>query len=154
MIKKVLFLFDNRCYQKGNNAPRVIELFDNWEDWRSCHLWILCHLDSNLTSPFNQRIVGQVYFERPIISVNKISKISVKLLQMRTEFGRNGLNFLAAKEFNDLPLQARKIESRLLFYSFWIAFLIIVNFVIIYSVSKSYLFVRFNSLSFIWSLLL
>ena len=43
---------------------------------------------------------------------------SVKLPLMKTEFGRKGLYSLAAKEFNNLPLQARKIKSRLVFKNF------------------------------------
>ena len=39
----------------------------------------------------------------------------VNLPQVKTEFGRKGFYYLAGKEFNDLPLSARKIESRLLF---------------------------------------
>ena len=42
----------------------------------------------------------------------------VKLPQVKTEFGRKGFYYLAGKEFNDLPLSARKIESRLLFRRF------------------------------------
>ena len=45
-------------------------------------------------------------------------ELSVELPLMKTEFGRKGLHFLAAKEFNNLPLQARKIESQLLFRQF------------------------------------
>ena len=44
--------------------------------------------------------------------------ISVKLPPMKTECGRRGLYFLAAIEYNKLPLQARKIESRLLLRKF------------------------------------
>ena len=43
---------------------------------------------------------------------------SVKLPLMKTEFGRKGFYFMAAKEYNNLPLQARKIESRLVFNNF------------------------------------
>ena len=43
---------------------------------------------------------------------------SVKLPLMKTEFGRKGLYFMAAKEYNNLPLQARKIESRPVFRNF------------------------------------
>ena len=43
---------------------------------------------------------------------------SVKLPLMKTEFRRKGLYFMAAKEYNNLPLQARKIESRLVFRNF------------------------------------
>ena len=43
---------------------------------------------------------------------------SVKLPLMKTEFGRKGLYFMAAKEYNNLPLQARTIESRLVFRNF------------------------------------
>ena len=43
---------------------------------------------------------------------------SVKLPLMKTEFGRKGLYFMAAKEYNNLPLQARKIKSRLVFRNF------------------------------------
>ena len=42
----------------------------------------------------------------------------VKLPQVKTEFGRKGFYYLAGKEFNDLPLSARKIESGLLFRRF------------------------------------
>ena len=42
----------------------------------------------------------------------------VKLPQVKTEFGRKSFYYLAGKEFNDLPLNARKIESRLLFRQF------------------------------------
>ena len=45
-------------------------------------------------------------------------ELSVKLPLMETEFGRKGLYFLAAKEFNNLTLQARKIKLRLLFWQF------------------------------------
>ena len=45
-------------------------------------------------------------------------ELSVKLPLMKTEFGRKGLYFLAAKEYNNLPLQARKIDSRLIFRKF------------------------------------
>ena len=45
-------------------------------------------------------------------------ELSVKLPLLKTEFGRKGLYFLAAKEYNNLPLQARKIESRLIFRQF------------------------------------
>ena len=45
--------------------------------------------------------------------------LSVKLPLMKTEFGRKGLYFLAAKEFNSLPIQARKVDSRLLFRQFF-----------------------------------
>ena len=38
----------------------------------------------------------------------------VKLPQVKTEFARKGFYYLAGKEFNDLPLNARKIQSRLL----------------------------------------
>ena len=43
---------------------------------------------------------------------------SVKLPLMKTECGRKGLYFMATKEYNNLPLQARKIESRLVFRNF------------------------------------
>ena len=43
---------------------------------------------------------------------------SVKLPLMKTEFGRKGLYFMAAKEYNNVPLQARKIESQLVFRNF------------------------------------
>ena len=36
----------------------------------------------------------------------------VKLPQVKTEFGRKGFYYQAGKEHNDLPLSARKIESR------------------------------------------
>ena len=36
----------------------------------------------------------------------------------RTEFGRKGVYFSAAKEYNTLPLQARRTDSRLLFRQF------------------------------------
>ena len=42
----------------------------------------------------------------------------VKIPQVKTEIGRKGSYYLAGKEFNDLPLSARKIESRLLFRRF------------------------------------
>ena len=42
-------------------------------------------------------------------------EISVKLPRTRTEFGRIGGYFLAAKEHNSLPLRAKKTESRPLF---------------------------------------
>ena len=42
----------------------------------------------------------------------------VKIPQVKTEFGRKGFYYLAGKEFNNLPLIARKIESRLLFKRF------------------------------------
>ena len=42
----------------------------------------------------------------------------VKIPQVKTEIGRKGFYSLAGKEFNDLPLSARKIESRLLFRRF------------------------------------
>ena len=43
----------------------------------------------------------------------------VKLSQEKTEFGHKGFYYLAGKEFNYLPLSARKIESRLLFRRFF-----------------------------------
>ena len=42
----------------------------------------------------------------------------VKLPQVKTEFGRKSFYYLAGKEFNDLPLSARKIESKFLFSRF------------------------------------
>ena len=39
----------------------------------------------------------------------------IKIPQVKTEFGCKGFYYLAGKEFNSLPLSARKIESRLLF---------------------------------------
>ena len=54
----------------------------------------------------------------------KNNEISVKLPQTRTEFGRKGVYFSAAKEYNSESLQARKTDSRLLFDSFLIVFLI------------------------------
>ena len=42
----------------------------------------------------------------------------VKLPQVKTKFGRKGSYYLAGKEFSDLPLSARMIESRLLFRRF------------------------------------
>ena len=56
--------------------------------------------------------------EMVLTSNERNDELSVKLPLMKTEFGRKGLYFLAAKEFNNLPLQARKIESRLLFRQF------------------------------------
>ena len=41
----------------------------------------------------------------------KNEELSVKLPLIKTEFGRKGLYFLAAKEYHNLSLQARKIES-------------------------------------------
>ena len=43
------------------------------------------------------------------------NEVAVKLPQTRTEFGRKGVYFSAVKEYNSLPLQARKTDSRLLF---------------------------------------
>ena len=50
------------------------------------------------------------------------NEISVKLPQTRTEFGRKGVYFSAAKEYNSLPLQAGKTDSRLLFRKFFDCF--------------------------------
>jgi hypothetical protein len=43
---------------------------------------------------------------------------SVKLLKVRTEFGRKSFNFMAAGNYNELPLSARKHESGVLFRQF------------------------------------
>ena len=40
------------------------------------------------------------------------NEISVKLPQMRTEFGQKVVYFSAAIEYNSLALQERKIDSR------------------------------------------
>ena len=63
--------------------------------------------------------VMKEYFTKNAHGKNTINEEqSVKLPLMKTEFGRNGLYFMAAKEYNNLPLQASKIESRLVFRNF------------------------------------
>ena len=51
------------------------------------------------------------------------NKTSVKLPQTGTEFGQKGVYFSAAKEYNTLPLQARRTDSRLLSRQFLNSFL-------------------------------
>ena len=45
-------------------------------------------------------------------------ELSVHLPLLKTEFGRKKFHLLTAKEFNNRPLHARKIKSRLLFRQF------------------------------------
>ena len=66
------------------------------------------------------------------------NEISVKLPQTRTEFGRKGVYFSAAKEYNSLPLQAKKPTLDFFLESFLNAFFNDILFVI-YSV-RSFIF--------------
>ena len=63
--------------------------------------------------------VMEEYFSKNTHGKNtRNEELSVKLPLMKTEFGRKGIYFFAAKKFNNLPLQARTIKSRLIFGQF------------------------------------
>ena len=62
-------------------------------------------------------ILSFIYFQCALRHTRNYQHL-VNLPQVKTECGRKGFYYLAGKEFNDLPLSARKIESRLLFRQF------------------------------------
>ena len=84
---------------------------------RACSL-VFDSLQSNVCDAM------QGYFAKTVHGKKtRNNKTSVKLAQTRTEFGRKGVYFSAAKEYNTLPLQARRTDSRLLFRQFLDSFL-------------------------------
>ena len=91
------------------NIDLDIPTIDSMIKKRACTL-VFDSLKSNVCD------VMKGYFTKTIHGKNtRNNEISVKLPQTRTEFGRKGVYFSAAKEYNLLPLQARKTKSRLLF---------------------------------------
>ena len=114
------------------NIDQHIPTIDSMIKKRACAL-VFHSLQSNACD------VMKGYFTKTVHGKNaRNNEISVKLPQTRTEFGRKGVHFSAAKKYNSLPLQARKTESRFLSENFLITFLIIFSF-LIYSAS-SYIF--------------
>ena len=70
-------------------------------------------LQENVFDAMNKYVTKNIHGKN-----TRNEELSVKLLLMRTEFGRKGLYFLAAKAFNSLPIQVRKVEFRL--FSFFV----------------------------------
>ena len=79
---------------------------------RSCNL-VLDTLQGNVCGAMKDYFVINAHGKN-----TRNDKHLVKLPQVKTEFGRKACYHLAGKGFNELPLSARKIESRLLFRRF------------------------------------
>ena len=94
------------------NIDLHIPTIDSMIKKRACSL-VFDSLQSNVCDAM------QGYFAKTVHGKKtRNNEISAKLPQTRTEFGQKGVYFLAAKEYNTLPLQARRTDSRLLFRQF------------------------------------
>ena len=67
-------------------------------------------LQNNVCDPFTH------YFERKEhVQNTRNDNFTVKVPKMKTEFGRKSCSVTAANAYNNLPILARKLDSRVLF---------------------------------------
>ena len=114
IIQKIVKSLEHRCLdvvraRRGASVSLRLPSIEAGVKKRSCNL-VFDTLQGNVCDALKDYFVINAHGKN-----TRNDQHLVKLPQVKTEFARKGFYYLAGKEFNDLPLSAKKIQSRFLF---------------------------------------